>query len=182
MDTIVNNIPEEKAYDKVWKFMRHDTLNTTIKLLENVLDIQKQEFQSKLCRTTDPDHRTSLLNSINNTDKVRNTLRKQFSEFDLPNSYKDNIMNYEEMVKEEYEDYQEASAKVTVMQTTDFAQLVLSMVSLYPCFYRMDEIVRYPLTEFSYDNLNLFTNMRQPCENLIEILQGLFDLVGPYLR
>lgn len=75
-----------------------------------------------------------------------------------------------------------AVCAVTVMQTTDFAQLVLSMVSLYPCFYRMDEIVRYPLTEFSYDNLNLFTNMRQPCENLIEILQGLFDLVGPYLR
>ena len=40
----------------------------------------------------------------------------------------------------------------------------------------------YPLTEFSYDNLDLLAHMRQPCQNITEMLQDLVTLLTAELR
>ncbi len=68
--------------------------------------------------------------------------------------------------------------------TTDkwYVLIDMSMGIIYPCFYRMEQVTRYPLTEFSYDNLDLLTNMKKPCEQIIEMLGDLFIQLKPLLN
>ena len=37
----------------------------------------------------------------------------------------------------------------------------------------MESVARYPLTEFSYDNLNLLSDQKDSCQKIIEILDEL---------
>jgi hypothetical protein len=51
------------------------------------------------------------------------------------------------------------------------------MALLYPCIYRLDQTTRYPLPQFNYDNLDLLSHFRQPCELIIEMMEDLFSLL-----
>jgi hypothetical protein len=51
------------------------------------------------------------------------------------------------------------------------------MTNVYPLLYKIESITRYPLKEFSYDNLDLLANQHDACQNIIEILDEMFNLV-----
>jgi hypothetical protein len=63
-----------------------------------------------------------------------------------------------------------------------FLHIFSCMINVYPLLYKMESITRYPLKEFSYDNLNLLANQRDACRKIIEILDELFNLVSADLK
>lgn len=59
--------------------------------------------------------------------------------------------------------------------------IIASVRALYPGLYRMEQIARYPLPEFAYENLPLLANQRQACDQIAEMLGDLFTVLKPYL-
>ena len=54
-----------------------------------------------------------------------------------------------------------------------FLYILSCTVNVYPSLYKMESVARYPLTEFSYDNLNLLSDQKDSCQKIIEILDEL---------
>lgn len=63
-----------------------------------------------------------------------------------------------------------------------FLYILSCTVNVYPSLYKMESVARYPLTEFSYDNLNLLSDQKDSCQKIIEILDELIHLISNDLR
>ena len=46
----------------------------------------------------------------------------------------------------------------------------------------MESVTRYPLKEFSYDNIDLLANQHDACQKIIEMLDEMFTLVSKDLK
>jgi hypothetical protein len=101
---------------------------------------------------------------------------------DLKTNFIKNVQNYSQLVKEKYDYYQNAIIALSKQPEMNFFRILLCMATLYPCFYKMELVTRYPLKEFAYDNLNLLANLGQACQSLVEMLQDLISLISPVLR
>lgn len=55
------------------------------------------------------------------------------------------------------------------------------MKNLYPYFFKMEQITRYLLSEYSYENLDLLANQKQACDQIDQMLSALFSTLKPYL-
>jgi hypothetical protein len=63
-----------------------------------------------------------------------------------------------------------------------FLYIFSCMINAYPLLYKMESITRYPLKEFSYDNLDLLANQHDACQKIIEMLDEMFNLVSTDLK
>jgi len=178
----INNTPEGTVYDKIRK-LGHDTEESTITLLKDIADIEKRAYESRLPNITDVHQSQTVQRLISQIDNYKSSLDRLVQNLDLGRSYINNVRNYSQFVKSKYESYQ-ISINTTISEQPDMAFLttISCMANLYPCFHRMELVARYPLSEFAYDNLNLLTNLRQSCQNLIEMLQDLITLMSSDLR
>ena len=102
----------------------------------------------------------------------------------LKANYQVNVRNYKRVVEGLYDYNRKIWNNIKSKLTTDkwYVLIDMSMGIIYPCFYRMEQVTRYPLTEFSYDNLDLLTNIKKPCEQIIEMLGDLFIQLKPLLN
>lgn len=181
-ETTINKTAEDKAYKKI-KTLGHDIEESTIVLLHEIGDLQRRGCKIQLCNTSDPEYRQAFRNFITAINGLMASLDNLVGKRDLKSEYVKNVKDYTQYVKRKYDYYQKSTNEVIPQQPDPtFVQFILIVVILYPCFYKMNEITRYPLTEFSYKNLDLITNLRQPCENIIEILGDLFSLLRPLMR
>jgi hypothetical protein len=76
------------------------------------------------------------------------------------------------------------SVNNTIVKEPDmrFLYIFSCMMNVYPMLYKMELITRYPLKEFSYDNLDLLANQHDACQKIIEILDEMFNLVSTDLK
>ena len=86
------------------------------------------------------------------------------------------------IVREKNDDYKNSIITISKQPEMNFFVIISCMANLYPCFYKMESVTRYPLSEFEYDNLNLLTNLGQPCQSPVEMLQDLISLISSDLR
>ena len=181
-ETRFNNTSETDAYDSVKQRLGHDTQESTIALLRDIAQIENNQFEAQLRNATDPTLLRYLQALRKGINGLNTSLDRMATRLDLRNNYTHNVRNYGKFVTDRYSEYQSASNGIIAKQSDQgFLQKLLSMAVLYPCFYRMDQTTRYPLPEFNYDNLDLLTDLRQPCENLIEMMGDLFTLLKPEL-
>jgi HEPN domain-containing protein len=180
-ETTVNKSSDSEAYKKL-KGLGHDTEESTRKLLHDIADLQRRNTNIQLCNASEPNIRQALRNLTNAINGFSTSVENMVARQNLKSAYHDNVINYAQVVTNLYNTYQNNTAQVITKQLEpNFLQIVFAMGILYPCFYKMDQITRYPLPEFSYDNLNLFTNLSQACEQLNEMLGDLIVILRPYL-
>jgi hypothetical protein len=100
----------------------------------------------------------------------------------LETNYINNVKNYAQTVKRFYDTFQNSNIELIAPQPEQTFLLVIAAVrALYPCFYKIEQITRYPLSEFLYENLDLLAAQRQPCDQIAEMLGDLFSVLKPYL-
>ena len=116
-------------------------------------------------------------------DGYKSSLDRVIQTRNLRNSYVNNIRNFSNFVTSNYclhPDYINMIVSKQPAQT--FLYILSCTVNIYPCLYRMESVARYPLAEFSYDNLNLLSNQKDSCQKIIEILDELIHLISNDLR
>jgi len=100
----------------------------------------------------------------------------------LEKNYVGNVKDYARTVKHFYDTNQISNVQIIIPEPDQILLLIISATTtLYPCFYNMEEITRYPLKEFSYKNLDLLANQRQACDQIYDMLDNLFRILKPYL-
>jgi HEPN domain-containing protein len=179
-----NNTPEATVYDNILK-LGHDTEESTIALLKDFADLEIRDIESQL-PGADANRRVALQNKINvlqnKINSHKSSLDRYVQRIDLRTNFIKNVPNYSQLVKEKYDGYLNSKISTSKQPEMNFFATISSMANLYPCFYKMELVTRYPLKEFAYDNLNLLTNLGQSCQSLVEMLQELISLISPDLR
>jgi HEPN domain-containing protein len=192
-EIIDNNTPETEIYRKLID-LQHDTQKSTIQLLHDIADIQKhaaeediaqiQKIQSDKLPHKEIDPRAVPLYQqlISEANGIHTSLDKLVASLNLEANYVNNVRNYADKVKEYYDIFQSSVNELIVKQPEQpFLIIIASLRALYSCLYKMEQITRYPLPEFAYENLDLLANQRQACEQIAEMLDGLFTVLRPYL-
>lgn len=177
-----DGVPEKKAYKKCKEKLGHDTQESTIKLLIQLTQKEINKLQKELKKQTDPDVKKAIQDVLAAIKGYKESMARMVKRHNLQTNYKKNVKDYTRLVQHLY-DYNQKSA-IEVLSTQPEQKLLsidLTMATLYPCFFKMEEITRYPLTEFSCNNLDLLTNMKKPCQNIIEMMTDLFSLVKEIL-
>jgi HEPN domain-containing protein len=175
-----NNTPEVTVYDKILK-LGHDTDKSTITLLKDFADLEIHACESQL-PNADANLRVALQNKINAIKGYKSSLDRYVQRVDLRTNFIKNVQNYSQLVREKYDYYQNSIITISKQPEMNFFVIISCMANLYPCFYKMESVTRYPLKEFAYDNLNLLASLEQPCQSLVETLQDLISLISPDLR
>ena len=176
-----NNTPEATVYDNIRNKLGHDTDKSTITLLKDFADLEIRDSKSQL-HNADANQRVALQNKINAIDGYKSSLDRYVQRVDVRTNFIKNVQNYSQLVRERYDYYQNANIAISKQPEITFLTIVSCMTNLYPCFYKRELITRYPLKEFAYNNLNLLTNLGEPCQSLVEMLQDLISLISPDLR
>jgi hypothetical protein len=173
----INKTPEPIVYESVRKRLRHGIEESTIELLKDIGNFQRGECENKLAKTIEPNEVQILQKVINAINGYSTSLDNLVQRLNLRANYINNVKNYGQYVRARYEEYQKSISAVVSSHDFRFFNILLCMACLYPCLYRMESVTRYPLTEFSYDNLDLLAHLRQPCQNITEMLQDLVTLL-----
>jgi|GEM_PF-1189206 len=180
-ESVNNKTPESEIYDKLIK-LGHNTQESTIRLLHDVADGQKKVAEIQLQNATEPKVKDVLLKLISGIDGLNMSLDNLVTRLNLNANYIKNVRNYAQTVQNMYSTFQFSNVDIISKEPEQtFLQVVISLATLYPCFYRMEEITRYPLSEFQYENLDLLANQKHACEQLVEMLGDLFTVLSPYL-
>ena len=175
------NTPEATVYDNIRNKLGHDTDKSTITLLKDFADLEIRDSKSQL-HNADANQRVALQNKINAIDGYKSSLDRYVQRVDVRTNFIKNVQNYSQLVRERYNDYLNSKISTSKQPEMNFFATIACMANLYPCFYKMELVTRYPLKEFAYDNLNLLTNLGQSCQSLVEMLQELISLISPDLR
>lgn len=178
----INKTSEAVAYQCIRK-LGHDTQESTIALLKDMAHIERQGYTDRLATITESQKRQALQNAIIAITNYLKSLDRLSKRLNLPANYVNNIRNYSVYVEVRYNYHQNSINEIITRQPDmTFINIISCMANLYPCFYRMESITRYPLTEFIYDNLNLLNNQGRTCQRLIEMLDDLIHLISKDLR
>jgi HEPN domain-containing protein len=154
-----NNTPEATIYDNILK-LGHDTDKSTINLLKDFADLEIRDSESHL-PNANANQRIALQNKIKAIEGYKSSLDKYVQRLDLRTNFIKNVQNYSQLVRERYDDYKNSTIAMSTQPDMNFFVTISCMATLYPCFYKMESVTRYPLKEFAYDNLNLLGNLEQ---------------------
>jgi len=194
-ETTENNTPESVIYEKLRK-LGHDTQKSTIKLLQEIANIQILWARKEIVRIQNIQAGNQPLNA---TDLNALPILHQIileargfqakcdnlvTKYNLEANYEGNVRNYKQTVKKQYTS-QKSKSKLIAKQENKhqiFLNVINSMTNLYPCFYRMEQTTRYPLSEFSYENLDILANQKEACNQIDEMLGTLFSILKRYLN
>jgi hypothetical protein len=178
----INKIDEDTVYDGVTK-LSHKTETSTITLLKDMADIEKHRYESMLPSISDVRTRNIIQIFITQINNYKLQLDRLVPSQALHTNYTDNVRNYQKYVTEIYYRHQTFFNRVISKQSdTTFLNIVFCMINLYPFFYNMELVARYPLKEFSYDNLNLLADQKDSCQKIIERLDDLIQLISNDLK
>jgi hypothetical protein len=183
-EVTINNTPEATVYRNLGRpGLGHDIDGSTVNLLKDTADIERHRNEIMLPNTTDLHQRQALQNAITAIDGYKTSLDRLVQRLDLETNYINNIRNYSQFVRCRHEYYLNSVHTVIVRQPDmTFLNVLLCMISLYPCLYKMESVTRYPLIDFGYDNLSLLHNELESCQSIIEMLQDLITLASNDLR
>ena len=176
-----NELNIQKLYEMT-KDLGHDVNTSTIDLLIEVANFEKDLFQKKRDITSeltplaiDFFKKGEILNEkiqgyINTLINLKNR--------DLDKEFIKNIKNYEYFVGNEHQKYVEKRKTVKGIKNDmsdysyNFVAFSDTSIFLYPCLYKMNEVSRYPLKDFEFDNLNHLNNKRAVnlVKNMIRIM------------
>jgi hypothetical protein len=182
-----DGVSDERASKKC-KELGHDTEKVTIKLLAVLTQMDIDAMQKARKELTDPARKQqpdpNILKIVDDgltaIKGFKASIGRMVKRNDLETKYIENVRNFPRFVQKCYEYNQKSSSREDVLEQPGQNSLLLdiAMITLYPCLYKMEEITRYPHDVFSYDNFNLLsTNMREPCQKIIEMMDDLFSLV-----
>lgn len=174
----INHTPEADVYNTIRIRLGHDTEESTIVLLKDLVDIERGANERKIPTTTNPNKIQALKNSITVIDNYKASLDRLVKRLDLRVRYITNVRNYSQYDRLRYNDHQTLINAITTQPDMNFHYTLLCMANLYPCLYKMESVTRYPLTEFGYDNLNLLNNQRESCQRIVELLSDLIRLTA----
>jgi hypothetical protein len=178
----ISNTSEDAAYQRI-RTLGHDTQESTIALLTDMADIERQACANRLPTITEPQQRQAIQNVITAITNYITSLDTLSQRLNLSANYINNVRNYSAYVNARYNYYQNSINEIITRQPDmTFLYIISCMANLYPCFYRMESITRYPLTEFAYDNLSLLSNQGESCQRLMEMLDDLIRLIADDLR
>ena len=195
METVDRNTPETKIYNKLWD-LGHDTQKSIIKLLHAIADIQRLPAEERIVRiqaiqpgsqplsTLDPSELPVLQQLVSKVNGFKTKLDGMLTKLNLEKNYIGNVKNYAQTVNRQYITFQDSNNKLISKQKQSdqiFLRVINSMKNLYPCFFKMEQITRYPLEEFSYGNLDLLANQKQACDQIDKMLGAFFSILKPYL-
>jgi HEPN domain-containing protein len=179
----IKKTPEDTVYNTLRNGLGHDTEESTIKLLKDMADLEKHAAKSTLTKISDSRKKHILEIFIAEIDKYKSSLDEVIRRRGLRNNYVKNIRKYSEYVTSEYVLHQNFVNMVISKQPAQtFLYIISCTVNVYPCLYKMESVTRYPLAEFSYDNLNLLCNQKDSCMKIIEILDELMHLISKDLK
>jgi hypothetical protein len=178
-ESVDNNTSESIIYKKLIK-LGHDTQKSTIKLLYDIVDIQKVGAEKKLYEiykiqsqnqshsAINPRAVRLILQHLSMIMGLHMSLDFLVARLHLEKNYVGNVKDYARTVKHFYDTNQISNVQIIIPEPDQILLLIISATTtLYPCFYNMEEITRYPLKEFSYKNLDLLANQRQACVFMI---------------
>ena len=164
-----NEMDIQKLYEKT-KDLGHDVNTSTIDLLIEVANFEKDLFQKKR------DVTGKLTSLAINFFKMEEILNDQIEGYintltnlknrNLDKDFIKNIKNYEHFVGNEHQKYGEKrnAVKAIKIKMSDYSYNFVSFsdtsIYLYPCLYKMNEISRYPLKDFEFENLKYLNNKR----------------------
>jgi hypothetical protein len=157
------------------------TEESTIMLLKDFADLEIRASESQL-PNADANQRVALQKKINAIYGYKSSFDRYVQRLDLRTNFIKNVQNYSQLVKEKYDEYLNSIISIRKQPEMTFFATISCMANLYPCFYKIELVTRYPLSQFAYDNLNLLVNLGQPCQSLVEMLQDLISLISPDLR
>ncbi|MGC1134436.1 MAG: HEPN domain-containing protein [Nitrososphaeraceae archaeon] len=192
-EIIDNHTPESEIYRKLIN-LRHDTQRSTIQLLHDIADIQKHAAEEAIVKIQEIQAENPLHNEIHPravplyqqlismANGIHTALDNLVASLNLEVNYINNVRNYAEKVKEYYNIFQSSVNELIVKQPYETLLIIIASVrALYPGLYTMEQIARYTLPEFAYENLALLANQRQACDQIAEMLGDLFTVLKPYL-
>lgn len=191
-ETTDNNTPESVIYEKLRK-LGHDTQKSTINLLHDIADIQKLWAEKEIVRiqniqagnqplnTIDPSTLPLIQQLTTEARGFQTKLDNLVARLDLETNYIRNVRNYAQTVKRQHNTLQKSIELIAKQPEQTLLLGIIAMANLYPCFYKMEQTTRYPLSEFSYENLDLLANQRQASNQIAKMLGDLFSILKPYL-
>ena len=109
-------------------------------------------------------------------DSYKSSLDKSVQKLSLRNNYTKYVRDYSNYITSRYNVHQNF-INTAVVKEPDMRFLYIFYDKHLPLLYKMESITRYPLREFSYNNLDLLANQHDACEKIIEMLDELFSLV-----
>jgi HEPN domain-containing protein len=179
----IKHTPEATVYNNLRSGLGHDTEGSTIALLKDMADLEKSAAECTLPNVSDPQQRHLLEIFIAAIDGYKSSLDKVIQTRDLRKNYVNNTRNFSNFVTSGYDLHQNfINMAISKQPAQTFLYILSCTVNVYPCLYRMESVARYPLTEFSYDNLNLLSDQKDSCQKIIEILDELIHLISNDLR
>jgi HEPN domain-containing protein len=102
----INHTPEADLYSDLGRKLGHETEESTIMLLKDLANIEKQAYLNSLKTVTSPQKKQNLQNAISAIEEYVLSLNRLVQRLDLVNNYIHNIKNYLQFVKTKYQDYQ----------------------------------------------------------------------------
>jgi HEPN domain-containing protein len=179
----IKNTPEDTVYNNLRNGLGNDTEVSTINLLKDMAELEKHAAKDTLIKISDPKKKHILKIFIDEIDKYKSSLDGVVRRRDLKNNYVENIRKYSEYVTSGYALHQNfVNMAISKQPAQTFLYIISCTVNVYPCLYKMESVTRYPLAEFSYENLNLLSNQKDSCMKIIEILDELIHLISKDLK
>jgi HEPN domain-containing protein len=178
----LKNTPETTTYDNAVAF-GHKTEESTIALVKEIATLEQDGYKDKLPYLSDQQQIQSIKTVIATLDSHKSSLDGYVQRLDLSKSYVNIVRHYSNSTTAVYTHHQK-SVNNTIVKRPDirFLYIFSCMMNVYPVLYKMELITRYPLKEFSYDNLDRLANQHDAWEKIIEILDELFSLVSTDLK
>src|SRR5919199_5863979 len=175
----VSKTSEDTVYNNLRNTLGHDTERSTINLLKDMADLEKHAAKGTFTKISDPKKKHILDIFIAEIDKYKSSLDGVVRRRDLKNNYVKNIRRYSEYVTSGYVLHQNFVNMAISKQPTQTVHYIISCtVNVYPCLYKMESVTRYPLAEFSYENLSLLSDQKDSCMKIIEIFDELIHLIS----
>ena len=176
-----NELNIQKLYEKT-KDLGHDVNSSTIDLLIEVANFEKELFQKK--RDIASELTPLVINFFKKGEKLNETIQGYIDKLinlknrDLDKEFIKNIKNYEYFVGDEHQKYVEKRKTVKGIKNSmsdysyNFVAFSDTSIYLYPCLYKMNEVSRYPFKDFEFDNLKYLNNKRAVnlVKNMIRIM------------
>jgi hypothetical protein len=173
---------EASAYDKAIR-LGHDTEESTLALLKDMATIEEDGYKNVLPTLSDQQQIDAVQRLLATINGYKSSLDRAVQRLDLGKNYIPNVLDYSKLLISRYNLHQNFINSAIVKEPDmRFLYILSCMINVYPLLYKMESITRYPLKEFSYDNLDLLANQYDACHKIIEMLDEMFSLVSKDLR
>jgi HEPN domain-containing protein len=183
-----NELNIEKLYEKT-KDLGHDVNTSTIELLLAVANLEKDLFQKK--RDVAIELTPLAIDFFKKGEMLNEKIQGYIDTLinlknrDLDKEFIKNIKNYESFVGNEHQKYLEKRKTVKGIKNDmsnysyNFVAFSDTSIYLYPCLYNMNEVSRYPLKNFEFDNLKYLNNKRAVnlVKNMIRIMVDSYNWI-----